>query len=61
MEWKGLPPQNTVVAVVVVAPKFVAEELVGTVAGSIAFAAEDMRERRLRNNRKYIWNRRSGR
>ncbi len=51
MEWKGLPPQNTVVAVVV-APKFVAEELVGTVAGSIAFAAEDMRERRQRNNRK---------
>ncbi len=47
MEWKGLPPQNTVVAVVV-APKFVAvaEEVVGTVAGWIAFAAEDMRERR---------------
>ncbi len=45
MEWKGLPPQNTVVAVVV-ALKLVAEEVVGTVAGLIAFAAGDMRERR---------------
>ncbi len=51
MEWKGLPPQKTVVAVVG-GPKFVAEEVVGTVAGSIAFAAEDMRERRKGNNRK---------